>query len=93
MPHRPQPTRTVFAGYSESRCAPLGIGTTSGEARNSGSYAAISLARLWSEQGSRDAVRNLLGPIYGWFTEGFDAPVLMEAKALLAELSSGTSRT
>ena len=48
--------------------------------------AAISLARLWSEQGKRDAARNLLGPIYGWFTEGFDTPVLKEAKALLTEL-------
>ena len=48
--------------------------------------AAISLARLWSEQGKRDAARNLLGPIYGWFTEGFDTPVLREAKALLLEL-------
>ena len=45
--------------------------------------AAISLARLWSDQGKRDAARNLLGPIYGWFTEGFDTPVLKEAKALL----------
>ena len=45
--------------------------------------AAISLARLWREQGKRDAARNLLGPIYGWFTEGFDTPVLKEAKALL----------
>ena len=48
--------------------------------------AAISLARLWSEQGKRDAARNLLEPIYGWFTEGFDAPLLKEAKALGAEL-------
>lgn len=48
--------------------------------------AAISLARLWREQGKRDAARKLLGAIYGWFTEGFDTPVLNEAKALLAEL-------
>ena len=48
--------------------------------------AAISLARLWCEQGKRDAARNLLGPIYGWFTEGFDTPILREAKALLTEL-------
>ena len=47
---------------------------------------AISLARLWSEQGKRDAARKLLEPIYGWFTEGFDAPVLKEAQALLTEL-------
>jgi predicted ATPase len=49
--------------------------------------AAISLAGLWREQGKRDAARDLLTPVYGWFTEGFDAPVLKEAKALLDELS------
>jgi predicted ATPase len=49
--------------------------------------AAISLARLWHEQGKRDAARDLLGPIYGWFTEGFDTPVLKEAKALLDTLA------
>ena len=48
--------------------------------------AAISLARLWREQGKRDAARKLLAPIYGWFAEGFDTPVLKEAKALLDEL-------
>ena len=50
--------------------------------------AATSLARLWREQGKRDAARNLLTPIYGWFTEGFDTPVLKEAQALLDELVS-----
>jgi predicted ATPase len=48
--------------------------------------AAISLARLWREQGKRNAACDLLAPIYVWFTEGFDAPVLREAKALLDEL-------
>jgi predicted ATPase len=48
--------------------------------------AAISLARLWREQGKRDAARDLLTPTYGWFTEGFDTPVLKEAKTLLDEL-------
>jgi len=48
--------------------------------------AASSLARLWREQRKRDAARDLLAPIYGWFTEGFDTPVLKEAKALLDEL-------
>ena len=46
--------------------------------------AAISLARLWHAQGKRDAARDLLAPIYGWFAEGFDTPVLKDAKALLA---------
>jgi predicted ATPase len=48
--------------------------------------AANSLARLWRDQGKRNQARELLAPIYGWFTEGFDAPVLQEAKALLVEL-------
>jgi predicted ATPase len=48
--------------------------------------AAISLARLWREQGKRDPARDLLAPVYGWFAEGFDTPVLKEAKTLLAEL-------
>jgi class 3 adenylate cyclase/predicted ATPase len=48
--------------------------------------AATSLARLWCDHGKRDAARNLLGPIHGWFTEGLDTPLLKEAKALLAEL-------
>ena len=50
--------------------------------------AATSLARLWHDRGRRDAARDLLGPIYGWFTEGFDTPVLKEAKALLDTLVS-----
>jgi TOMM system kinase/cyclase fusion protein len=48
---------------------------------------AMSLARLWQQQGKRDEARELLGPIYGWFTEGFDTADLREAKALLDELS------
>ncbi len=50
--------------------------------------AAISLAQLWREQGKRDAARDLLAPIYGWFTEGFDTPVLKDARALLDTLVS-----
>ena len=48
--------------------------------------AAVSLARLWQAQGRREQARELLGGIYAWFTEGFDTPDLVEAKALLAEL-------
>jgi class 3 adenylate cyclase/tetratricopeptide (TPR) repeat protein len=48
--------------------------------------AATSLACLWRDQGKRAEARNLLAPIYGWFTEGFDTPVLQEAKALLDQL-------
>jgi tetratricopeptide (TPR) repeat protein len=50
--------------------------------------AAISLARLWREQGKRIEACDLLAPAYNWFTEGFGAPVLQEAKALLEELAA-----
>jgi class 3 adenylate cyclase/tetratricopeptide (TPR) repeat protein len=49
--------------------------------------AATSLARLWGEQGRRAEARDLLAPVYGWFTEGFDTADLKEAKALLDELA------
>ena len=48
--------------------------------------AATSLARLWGEQRKRAEARDLLAPVYGWFTEGFGTPDLKEAKALLDEL-------
>jgi predicted ATPase len=50
--------------------------------------AAMSMARLWRDQGKRDEARELLAPVYDWFTEGFDTLDLKEAKALLDELSS-----
>jgi predicted ATPase len=49
--------------------------------------AALSLARLWQQQGQQAEARELLAPIYGWFTEGFDTADLQEAKALLEELT------
>jgi tetratricopeptide (TPR) repeat protein len=49
-------------------------------------HAANSLARFWRDQGRPQKARELLAPVYGWFTEGFDTPDLKEAKALLAEL-------
>jgi tetratricopeptide (TPR) repeat protein len=49
--------------------------------------AAMSMARLWRDQGKRDEARELLAPVYGWFTEGFDTRDLKEAKALLDELA------
>ena len=49
--------------------------------------AAVSLARLRRDQGSRIEARELLAPVYGWFTEGFGTPDLKEAKALLHELA------
>ena len=52
----------------------------------------MSLARLWQRQGKRDAARELLAEIYGWFTEGFDTADLKEAKALLEELGGDIAR-
>jgi predicted ATPase len=49
--------------------------------------AAMSLARLWQQQGKRAEAYDLLTPIYGWFTEGYDTVDLQEAKALLEALS------
>jgi predicted ATPase len=49
--------------------------------------AAMSLARLWRDQGKMREARELLAPVYGWFTEGFDTRDLKEAKALLEELA------
>jgi predicted ATPase len=50
--------------------------------------AAMSLARLWQQQGKRQATHDLLAPVYNWFTEGFDTADLQEAKALLEELGA-----
>jgi predicted ATPase len=49
---------------------------------------AMSLARLWRDQGKVQQARELLAPVYGWFTEGFDTLDLKEAKALLEQLAS-----
>jgi predicted ATPase len=49
--------------------------------------AAMSLSRLWQRQGKRDEARDLLAPIYNWFTEGFDTADLQEARALLEALT------
>ena len=48
----------------------------------------MSMTRLWRDQSKRDEARELLAPVYGWFTEGFDTRDLKEAKALLEELTS-----
>jgi len=49
--------------------------------------AAMSLARLWQQQGKRQEAYALLAPIYGWFTEGFDTADLQEARVLLEALA------
>jgi predicted ATPase len=50
--------------------------------------AAMSLARLWRDRGKQQQARELLAPVYGWFTKGFDTLDLREAKALLEELGA-----
>jgi predicted ATPase len=55
--------------------------------------AAMSMARLWRDQGKRQQARELLAPVYGWFTEGFDTRDLKEAKALLEELTACANQT
>ena len=50
--------------------------------------AAMSMARLWRDQGKRQEAHKLLAPVFSWFTEGFDTLDLKEAKALLDELAS-----
>jgi hypothetical protein len=55
--------------------------------RNHGNSAAMRLARLWRSQGKPQQARELLAPVYGWFTEGFNTLDLKEAKALLDELA------
>jgi hypothetical protein len=52
---------------------------------------ATSLARLWRDQGRRAEARDVLAPVYDWFTEGFDTADLKDAKALLDELGSRAS--
>ena len=61
------------------------------EARSWELRAATSLARLWRDQGKPAAARDLLAPVYDWFTEGFDTADLKEAKALLAELGDAAA--
>ena len=57
------------------------------EAKSLELRAAMSLARLWQQQGKCAEARALLAQVYGWFTEGFDTADLQEAKVLLAALS------
>ena len=89
--HGPRPTTPTSSANAEAAEASLrkalevaGLQCAKGwELR-----AATSLARLWCDQGKRDEAQNLLAPVYGWFTEGFDTRDLKEAKALLNELAS-----
>ena len=59
------------------------------EAKSLELRAATSLARLWQRDGKRDEAREVLAPVYSWFSEGFDTPDLRDGKALLDELPPG----
>jgi predicted ATPase len=75
----------VASSLSTSNAGPLAAANRVplGELAN----AAMSMARLWRDQGKRDEACEVLAPVYGWFTEGFDTLDLKEAKALLDELA------
>jgi predicted ATPase len=68
--------------FELARAAARAQQAKSGELR-----AAMSMAQLWRDQGKRDDARELLAPVYGWFTEGFDTLDLKQARALLDELA------
>ncbi len=78
----PEPDATKAEAYFERALAVA----RAQQAKSWELRAAMSMARLWRDQGKRDEARNLLAPVYGWFTEGFDTLDLKEAKALLDEL-------
>ena len=80
----PEPNSAKAEGYFERALAVA----REQQAKSWELRAAMSMARLWRDQGKRDEARELLAPVYGWFTEGFDTLDLKEAKALLDELSS-----
>src|SRR6516165_1375045 len=63
------------------------------EAKSWELHAATRMARLWRDQGKPQQARELLAPVYGWFTEGFDTRDLKEAKALLEESGPRWRRT
>jgi predicted ATPase len=78
----PDPDRTEMeACFRKALAVAREQGTRGFELR-----AAISLARLLGDQGLRGEARDLLAPVYGWFTEGFDTPDLKDARALLDDL-------
>jgi class 3 adenylate cyclase/predicted ATPase len=80
----PQPDRAKAEMYFERALAVA----RQQQAKSWELRAAMSLARLWRDQGKQQQARELLAPVYGWFTEGFDTRDLKEAKALLEELAA-----
>jgi predicted ATPase len=79
-----EPDKTKAEGYFERAL----LVAREQQAKSWELRAAISLARLWRDQGKVQQARALLAPVYGWFTEGFDTRDLKEAKALLEQLGT-----
>ena len=79
----PEPDAAKAQGYCERALAVA----RQQQAKSWELRAAMSLARLWRDQGKPQQARELRAPVYGWFTEGFDTCDLKEANALLAELT------
>jgi class 3 adenylate cyclase/predicted ATPase len=79
--------QAVLDAAQAEACFPKALGVARHQqARSYELRTAVSLSRLWQQQDKRAKARELLAPIYGWFTEGFDTTDLQEAKALLDEL-------
>ena len=81
-----RPLRPVLPSYKTPSSLPVLSVAEEQEAKLWELRAAASLARLRREQGRRAEARDLLAPVYGWFTAGFDTPDLKQAKALIDEL-------
>jgi predicted ATPase len=81
-------TQVIPDAYQAEACFQHALSVArSQDAKSLELRAAMSLGRLWQQQGKRDAAHALLAPVYDWFTEGFDTADLQEAKALLEELA------
>jgi predicted ATPase len=80
----PEPDAAKAEGYFERALAVA----RQQQAKSWELRAAMSMARLWRDLGKREEARELLAPVYGWFTEGFDTRDLKDAKALLDELAA-----
>jgi predicted ATPase len=78
----------LYLAGATSNSTPKLAGARKQQAKSWELRAATSMSRLWRDQGQRTEARDLLAPVYGWFTEGFDTLDLKEAKALLDELAS-----
>jgi len=80
----PEPDATKAEAYFERALAVA----RAQQAKSWELRAAMSMARLWRDQAKRQQAHDLLTPVYGWFTEGFDTLDLKEAKVLLEQLSA-----